>query len=135
MAVSGDAADTTNFLTVFATTAGQSNYFITSIPMLRLVMPGASGIEDTDVSLDLGQNMPNPFNGTTVIPFTLSQASDVSFIVTDVTGKIIDSKELGILSSGEQRIEFDGSNLAGGVYYYSVVIDGKKSTKQFSVVK
>ena len=98
-------------------------------------MPGASGIEDTDVSLELGQNMPNPFNGTTVIPSTLSQASDVSFTVTDVTGKIIDSKDLGILSSGEQRIEFDGSNLAGGVYYYSVVIDRKKSTKQFSVVK
>ena len=138
MAVSGDANDTTNFLTVFGTAGGgQSNYFITSVPMIRISFDPdfAIRIDEETADLALGQNIPNPFNGTTIIPFTLVNAGNVTFTVTDVTGKIIETRNMGVLGSGDQNIEFDGSNLAGGIYYYTLTVEGKRSTKKFSVAK
>jgi len=140
-AVSGDAADTTNYMSVFATTAGQSNYFITSVPMLRFstdpAFPasGPLGITTEDANVALGQNMPNPFNSNTVIPFSLVNAATVEFVVTDMMGKIIENRELGTLSTGDHTINFNGSDLASGFYYYSVIVDGKRSTKKFAVAK
>ena len=95
----------------------------------------AIGIDEETADLALGQNIPNPFNGTTIIPFTLVNAGNVTFTVTDVTGKIIETRNMGVLGSGDQNIEFDGSNLAGGIYYYTLTVDGKRSTKKFSVAK
>ncbi|MBL4703014.1 MAG: T9SS type A sorting domain-containing protein, partial [Flavobacteriales bacterium] len=141
LALSSDAADTTNFLTVFATTDGQSDYFISSVPMFRLstdpAFPpsGPSGITEEVANVALGQNMPNPFNTNTVVPFSLVNAANVSFTVVDITGKIIENRELGTLSSGDHTINFDGSSLSSGIYYYSVIVDGKNSTKKFSVAK
>lgn len=133
-AVSGDASDTTNFMQVFATTAGQSNYFITSVPMIRM-SSAPVGVTEEVANVELGQNMPNPFNATTRVPFSLVKSADVNFTVTDMTGKIIETRDLGTLASGEHSVEFDGSALASGVYYYSLIVDGKRSTKKFSVAK
>jgi hypothetical protein len=42
---------------------------------------------------------------------------------------------MGVLGAGDQNIEFDGSNLAGGIYYYTLTTNGKRSTKKFAVAK
>ena len=34
-----------------------------------------------------------------------------------------------------QDYNFDGSNLAGGIYYYTLTTNGKRSTKKFAVAK
>jgi len=65
----------------------------------------------------------------------LVNAGNVTFTVTDVTGKIIESRNMGVLGAGDQNIEFDGSNLAGGIYYYTLTTNGKRSTKKFAVAK
>lgn len=140
-AVSGSAPDTSNYLTVFATTAGQSDYFITSKPMLRLSQDpnlsggGGVGINNLDNTVELGQNVPNPTNGSTAIPFNLANTANVEFIVTDVMGKIVESRDLGTISSGTHSVNMSTINLAGGIYYYTLIADGKKSTKKMSVAK
>jgi hypothetical protein len=112
------------------------DYYTTNCFMMRLnVASGSTGVNENEMGAVLGQNRPNPFNGTTIIPFTLVNAGNVTFTVTDVTGKIIETRNLGILGSGDQNIEFDGSNLAGGIYYYTLTVDGKRSTKKLSVSK
>ncbi len=68
---------------------------------------------------DLTQNFPNPFSTKTNIAFNLPSPSQVTFKVYDLVGntlneKIIDGK------SGINTIDFDGSNLAEGVYFYSI---------------
>jgi len=66
----------------------------------------------------LFQNYPNPFNPVTNIQFFLPKAGPVKIEVFDVTGK----KMATILNSqkpaGSYSIEFDGSNLASGIYFY-----------------
>ncbi len=133
-AVSGDAADTSNFMNVFASTAGQTGYFITSVPMLDIDFNPVS-VNEEEANVELGQNVPNPFDGTTMVPFSLVNAADVEFIVTDMTGKIIETRSLGTLSSGQHSVSFDGSGLASGFYHYSLIVDGKRTTKKMSVTK
>ena len=112
------------------------DYYTTNCFMMRLnVASGSTGVNENEMGAVLGQNRPNPFNGTTIIPFTLVNAGNVSFTVTDVTGKIIENRNLGVLSAGDQSIEFSGSNLAGGIYYYTLTVDGKPSTKKLTVAK
>jgi len=112
------------------------DYYTTDCFMMRLnVASGSTGVNENEMGAVLGQNRPNPFNGTTIIPFTLVNAGNVTFTVTDVTGKIIENRNLGVLGSGDQNVEFNGSNLAGGIYYYTLTVDGRRSTKKFSVAK
>ena len=136
MAVGGSW--TTAGITWFPITpsAGGDAYYTTDCFMMRLnVAASSTGVNENEIGAVLGQNRPNPFNGTTIIPFTLVNAGNVTFTVTDVTGKIIESRNMGILGSGDQNIEFNGSNLAGGIYYYTLTTNGKRSTKKFAVAK
>ena len=100
---------------------------------LNVAESASTGISENTTSLNLGQNQPNPFNDNTVIPFTLSNAGNVTFTVTDVTGKVIENRNLGVLGAGSQNIEFNGSNLASGIYYYTLTVDAKRSTKKFII--
>lgn len=76
-------------------------------------------------SFNLGQNYPNPFNPTTKIKFTIPQ--DVKQGTRDVTLKVYDvlGNEVATLinqekPAGEYELEFDGSGLPSGVYYYQL---------------
>lgn len=133
-AVSGTAADTSNYLTVFGTTAGETNYFVTSKPMMRL-WEGPVSVDEETANVALGTAYPNPTAGFTSIPFTLINAASVKFVVTDVTGKVIENSNLGVKSAGEHRIDFDGANLSSGIYYYSVIVNGEKATGKINVAK
>lgn len=85
------------------------------------------------VSYELKQNYPNPFNPVTKISFALPKESKVKLIIYDMLGrevaKIINNENL---SAGTYIREFNGSNLASGVYFLRMLInDGK----DFSDVK
>jgi hypothetical protein len=138
--VSGDALAVAGTWTTAGITytpssgAAAVGYYLTSNPMIRMNQ-APSAVNEEVANVALGQNVPNPTNGTTAIPFNLMNATDVEFIVTDVTGKIIEKRDLGTLASGEHNITFDGSSLAGGIYYYSVIANGAISTKKLSIAK
>ncbi len=78
----------------------------------------------------LQQNIPNPFNRTTTINYTLPQQySSAKIIITDKAGKVL--KELNISGSGRGSLNMDASALASAAYQYSLYVDGKLiDTKQ-----
>ncbi|MBU0984977.1 MAG: T9SS type A sorting domain-containing protein [candidate division Zixibacteria bacterium] len=86
-------------------------------------------------SFALYQNYPNPFNPTTTIAFNLSSSADVRLDIIDILGRIVESRDLGILSAGEQRIAFDGSDLASGVYFYRVQADAHAQVRKMILLK
>lgn len=69
----------------------------------------------------LEQNYPNPFNPTTKIKFTLPKDAIVKLTVFDLSGR-----EVSRLINNELRkadyhtIEFNGINLASGIYFYRI---------------
>jgi hypothetical protein len=87
----------------------------------------------SDASLQ--QNIPNPFNHTTTVNYTLPQGfSSAKMIVTDKSGKVL--KEVKLSGSGKGSITVDASMLSSGAYQYSMYVDGRLiETKQMEHIK
>lgn len=64
----------------------------------------------------LGQNFPNPFNPSTVLPFDIAAATHTSLIVVNMLGQEVAVLVSGFLGPGSYRVRFDASNLPSGTY-------------------
>ena len=72
----------------------------------------------------LYQNYPNPFNPTTTIQFALPEQSFVTLKVYNVLGQEVASlADNKLMESGTMEMEFDGANLASGVYFYHLIVN------------
>ncbi|MEK7263879.1 MAG: T9SS type A sorting domain-containing protein [Bacteroidota bacterium] len=84
----------------------------------------------------LAQNYPNPFNPKTAIGFSLLAVSNVTLKVYDITGKEVATLLNSVpLNSGSHQIQFDGSNLTSGIYFYQLSVNGYSATKKFIILK
>lgn len=77
----------------------------------------------------LGQNYPNPFSGTTTVPFTLPKASDVSLFVMDAMGKMVYTAR-GFFQAGDNIVTLNLDKYSSGVYYYGIIVDGKRQMRK-----
>ena len=68
----------------------------------------------------LFQNYPNPFNPTTKISYSLPTSRHVELSLYNMLGneiyKLVDEQK----NSGNYMIQFDGSKLSSGVYFYKL---------------
>lgn len=80
-------------------------------------------------SYNLSQNYPNPFNPSTTIKFGIPNSGNVSLKVYDMTGKVVENIVNNVLNAGSYEVNFDGSRLSSGVYFY------KLETAEFTDVK
>lgn len=69
-------------------------------------------------------NYPNPFNPSTVIPFTLLQGGDVVLNVYDLLGRTVVSRDLGSLPAGHHQRNVELSGQGSGTYIYEITLDG-----------
>ena len=76
---------------------------------------------------------PNPFGGIANIRYSLTESSDVTFEVMDLTGKVLRSSNFGTQAAGSYTINVEKDNLTAGVYLYSFNVNGKKLTKRMIV--
>lgn len=87
-------------------------------------------------SFSLYQNYPNPFNPKTIINYELRITNHVNLKVYDIKGREIKTLVNKKQSMGNYKIEFDGTGLTSGVYFYSLFIDGDRiDTKKMIVLK
>ena len=90
----------------------------------------------TPQTFSLIQNFPNPFNPTTQIKYNVSKASFVAIKVFDVLGNEVNTIVSGNLAAGTYNVGFDASQIASGVYFYSLFSDGiKMDSKKMLLVK
>ncbi|HRQ31354.1 MAG TPA: T9SS type A sorting domain-containing protein, partial [Saprospiraceae bacterium] len=83
-------------------------------------------------------NYPNPFNPVTKIKFSIplnSQNDPVNIFVYDITGREVKSYQLGGLKAGIYSVDFDGTNLASGVYFYSLATNRFNQTNKMVLLK
>lgn len=101
----------------------------------------ATGIEEennpTNVVSDfeLYQNYPNPFNPTTQIKFALAEQSQVTLKVYNILGKEIATLVNEVKSAGTHKVNFDGSTLASGVYFYTLQAGKFSQTNKMILIK
>lgn len=94
-------------------------------------------------NFSLGQNYPNPFNPTTKINFEIplsrgvtgSAGRGVLLEIFDINGRIVKTLYEGSLQPGKYSIDFDGSNLPSGVYYYTLSSGGYRETRKMVLLK
>ncbi len=87
------------------------------------------------VKFDLSQNYPNPFNPTTNIKFTIAKQGNYKFVVYNLLGEEVAVLMNGTLEQGSHHVVFNGSNLASGIYVYSLQGEGLKITKKMVLMK
>jgi len=133
---SGSSDTQTSFI-MYPTVGGTGGqYYTTSTPMVRMNFDQTLGLEEAEANnFSLGQNFPNPTNGSTQVNYELYTTAEVTFQVTDINGKVISSKNLGTQPAGSNVYSIDASKLANGLYYYTMIVDGNKATRKFTVQK
>ena len=85
--------------------------------------------------LELNQNYPNPFNPVTNLEFSISKTGFVSLKIYDVLGKEIRTLVNEIKQPGIYKVEFDGSSLSSGVYFYKIEAGSFVQTKRMLLLK
>ncbi|WKZ70957.1 MAG: T9SS type A sorting domain-containing protein [Melioribacteraceae bacterium] len=86
-------------------------------------------------NFQLFQNYPNPFNPSTKINFILPQSGNVSLSVYNTLGEKIKTIIDDFLLKGNHTIEFDGSKLSSGIYFYKIIFGKKTITKKMQLLK
>jgi hypothetical protein len=81
------------------------------------------------------QNYPNPFNPATKIKFQVPKSGFVKLIVYDMLGKEIRTDVNDELQPGTYEVDFDGSNLPSGIYYYKLESGKFTETKKMVLIK
>ncbi|MBL8006588.1 MAG: T9SS type A sorting domain-containing protein [Ignavibacteria bacterium] len=86
----------------------------------------------------LSQNFPNPFNPTTKIEFALPVSGNVNLLIYDITGREIINLVNEAKAAGYYSVQFNASNLASGMYFYRLRVQGDKNydvTRKMMLIK
>ncbi len=110
-------------------------YYMTSTPSIRAKFDPNASIDELAGNLSLGQNMPNPSNGLTSINYSLETAASVTFEITDVTGKVVMTEDMGTMGAGSHVLNVNTEDYSKGVYFYSMTAGNEKLTKRMVVTK
>lgn len=98
-------------------------------------MVTAADDRPTGLTGSLAQNQPNPFSGRTQISFELERNATVSLRVFDTMGREVAVLAEGSFAAGPHSVSFDADALAGGVYFYSLDMEGNVQTRRMMVVR
>ena len=96
------------------------------------------GVDDDLVHPDvfaLAQNYPNPFNPSTQIHFSIPEAGHATLNVYNVRGELVSTLTDEWLDEGSHSLQLDASNLASGVYVYTLSQNGNHITRKMTLLK
>ncbi len=109
------------------------------LPIDELTTPvGVGGLPAAGLT-DLA-NVPNPFNPSTDIRFTVHRAGPGSLRVFDAQGRLVRTLFTGEFATGPQSFTWDGRSddgeqVASGVYLYRLEVAGETGSRKMGLVK
>jgi hypothetical protein len=83
----------------------------------------------------LNQNYPNPFNPSTIIKYQVPELSYLTIKVYDVLGSEISSLVNEEKPAGSYEVEFDGTGLTSGIYFYQLQAGDYTDTKKMILLR
>lgn len=83
----------------------------------------------------LSQNYPNPFNPVTKINFDLPKEGNVKLVIYDILGREVKQLVNEFKKAGKYTVEFNGNNLASGIYFYRIEIGNFVQVKKMMLIK
>ena len=99
-----------------------------------------TGIDEELVGLNpktfaLFTNYPNPFNPSTKIRYAISQTSFTTLTVYSMLGDEVSTLINEIKTPGIYEVNFDGTDLASGTYFYKLESGNFTQTKKMIILK
>jgi hypothetical protein len=107
---------------------------------LELMLPQLDGDENLTEVTALGKCIPNPFNPSGAIWFSMSEADDVEIVIYNVRGQKITTLVNGWLESGQHNIEWKGINSSGepaasGIYFVNMKTSAYQAMNKIILLK
>jgi len=92
------------------------------------------GIQETEFNAaSVSQNFPNPFTNTSIVSVNLTQATNLSLEVFNLTGQKVYEVNNGHSNAGTHNLVINAENLSSGVYFYTVNAGNNAITKKMIV--
>ena len=131
ISTAGTSSPQTSFVTYEGDWAsGQTNYYTTSTPMVRLNFQDYTSINEIENNFDLSV-YPNPTSDKANISF-IAENEDVTIVITDLAGKEVyttTSKS----SAGVRDISVNTANFNSGVYVIKLTSNNSIAIKNLIV--
>jgi len=86
-------------------------------------------------SFRLYQNYPNPFNPVTKISFSLEKSVEVALSISNTSGQEVTTLIDQTMNKGYHEVTFDASSFTSGLYFYTLSVNGTKTTKKMLLLK
>ncbi len=95
------------------------------------------GYEENPITneFELEQNYPNPFNPITNIRFRIVDFGFITLKVYDILGNEVATLVNEEPSAGEYEVEFDGTGIPSGIYFYQLKSGNFVQTKKMLLLK
>ncbi|MCF7911108.1 MAG: T9SS type A sorting domain-containing protein [Candidatus Cloacimonetes bacterium] len=112
-----------------------------TIPVTLTPSTNDSDPQQIPASNLLSQNYPNPFNPQTSIPFSISQpAANVTLKVYNMKGQAIRTLLNAPSEAGNYSLNWDGKDdkgkdVASGIYFSNLSVDGERQTRKMVMIK
>jgi hypothetical protein len=86
------------------------------------------------------QNVPNPFNPSTIIRYEIAEAGEVTLAVYDITGALVGVVEHTFREPGRYETRWNAENqrgekVASGVYFYRLTTPGFAESRKMLLLK
>jgi len=92
------------------------------------------GINENEFNAaSVSQNFPNPFTNTSIVSVNLTQATNLSLEVFNLTGQKVYEVSNGHSNAGTHNLVINAENLSSGVYFYTVNAGNNAITKKMIV--
>ncbi len=83
----------------------------------------------------LYQNLPNPFNPRTTIHYSLDKSQFVTLKVFNLMGQEVATLVSEFQNAGDHFVQFNGENLANGLYYYRLEVGERHAIKKMLLLR
>ena len=114
-------------------TGGVVNYFSGwgKAPYISLNFDPTIGINETSTEISGVSIYPNPSSSSVNLEMNIANASEVSIQVTDLSGKVVATQNLGFLPLGKNQTTIQSASFNNGLYYVTISSNGTSVTKKF----
>ena len=100
-------------------------------------IPCVTSVEELadNSNFSLGQNYPNPTDGTTTIDYYIPENGNVQLSIINIMGQTVDMAVQENQNAGKHYVNFDTGNLAPGIYYYQLIFNNQMLVKKMVVTE
>jgi hypothetical protein len=110
------------------------HYFVSGLEFDQADFVNIKNIGNAE-SFNVSGNIPNPFNQQTSFNISLTEAAHVTVDIINTLGTAVATMDKGNLVAGSHNIVIDGTDLASGLYFYTVKAGNKSVTRKMMVKK